>query len=579
MVPDRRDAGTRQALVGYGDGRDVTPRRPSRAGNRSGCGCAIVVSAALLAVLVSKIDPEDLLPERPPPLDARLPRAGLVITALGIVLSAWRWQRVLAVFDARAAAHAHGALLRRPVRRQRPAVDRSAATSLRISRSSATTSGRAAGVRRRRARAAHAGSSRSRCSCFLGFLDRPVAARRRPAWVALAIALGTARAPRRHPASSPAIPRLAGRFAEHENWMRFIGAVHVGVDRLRADQPRDAFGVLGAALVYQVSVVAGRVLRGPRARRPDPRRRGRSRSSPRSRWRRSMPISVGGLGVREGMLVLLLHPLGVPTAQAVAHRAALVRDDARREPARRARLRGRQPRTLERRARSRHRRTAVSILDRPARPRPPPAPGRPRPPRRPRHLLVGSRSLAIVAFYVVYSAVRNPTRADRRGVHARHGDHRLAGVPRHQPRGDAPATGRCTSSRSSSRPTTSTGRCTSSSRPASASTCSGSGPTTTRAGATRSPSPPGSRSSGSCSGRSCRRACSRASYGFVDTLAKYPTFWSFNSGAVNKISNQFAAMPSVHCAWALWCACALVPRLQAHAGRRCLAAPLPGRSR
>jgi PAP2 superfamily len=49
---------------------------------------------------------------------------------------------------------------------------------------------------------------------------------------------------------------------------------------------------------------------------------------------------------------------------------------------------------------------------------------------------------------------------------------------------------------------------------------------------------------------------------FVDTLAKDPAFWSFNSGAVNKISNQFAAMPSVHCAWALWCACALVPRLK-----------------
>ncbi len=51
-------------------------------------------------------------------------------------------------------------------------------------------------------------------------------------------------------------------------------------------------------------------------------------------------------------------------------------------------------------------------------------------------------------------------------------------------------------------------------------------------------------------------------YGFVDTLAKDPAFWSFNSGAVNKISNQFAAMPSVHCSWALWCACALVPRLR-----------------
>ena len=53
-----------------------------------------------------------------------------------------------------------------------------------------------------------------------------------------------------------------------------------------------------------------------------------------------------------------------------------------------------------------------------------------------------------------------------------------------------------------------------------------------------------------------------AHYGFVDTLEKDPAFWSFNSGAVSKISNQYAAMPSVHCAWALWCACAIVPRVK-----------------
>ena len=51
-------------------------------------------------------------------------------------------------------------------------------------------------------------------------------------------------------------------------------------------------------------------------------------------------------------------------------------------------------------------------------------------------------------------------------------------------------------------------------------------------------------------------------FGYVDTLDKFPTFWSFKRGAVNKISNQYAAMPSVHCAWALWCACVLVPRLK-----------------
>lgn len=54
----------------------------------------------------------------------------------------------------------------------------------------------------------------------------------------------------------------------------------------------------------------------------------------------------------------------------------------------------------------------------------------------------------------------------------------------------------------------------------------------------------------------------QGNYRFVDTLAKYPTLWSFNSGAMSKISNQYAAMPSLHCAWSLWCACAMVPRVR-----------------
>jgi hypothetical protein len=56
-------------------------------------------------------------------------------------------------------------------------------------------------------------------------------------------------------------------------------------------------------------------------------------------------------------------------------------------------------------------------------------------------------------------------------------------------------------------------------------------------------------------------------YSFEDTLAQYPTFWSFNSGAVSKISNQYAAMPSVHVAWATWCAIVLAPRLRRSWGR------------
>jgi hypothetical protein len=43
------------------------------------------------------------------------------------------------------------------------------------------------------------------------------------------------------------------------------------------------------------------------------------------------------------------------------------------------------------------------------------------------------------------------------------------------------------------------------------------------------------------------------SFGFVDTLADVGGLWSFDSGTMAEISNQFAAMPSLHFAWSLWC--------------------------
>ena len=52
-------------------------------------------------------------------------------------------------------------------------------------------------------------------------------------------------------------------------------------------------------------------------------------------------------------------------------------------------------------------------------------------------------------------------------------------------------------------------------------------------------------------------------FGFVDTLRVYGSPWSFDSGTMSKISNQYAAMPSLHFAWAVWCACVLVPALRA----------------
>ncbi len=53
-----------------------------------------------------------------------------------------------------------------------------------------------------------------------------------------------------------------------------------------------------------------------------------------------------------------------------------------------------------------------------------------------------------------------------------------------------------------------------------------------------------------------------AAYPFVDTLAEVGGLWSFDSGTMQKVSNQYAAMPSLHFAWASWCTLALWPVLR-----------------
>jgi hypothetical protein len=43
-------------------------------------------------------------------------------------------------------------------------------------------------------------------------------------------------------------------------------------------------------------------------------------------------------------------------------------------------------------------------------------------------------------------------------------------------------------------------------------------------------------------------------HGYLDTLAEFQTFWSFDSEELKSISNQYAAMPSLHAAWSTWSA-------------------------
>jgi hypothetical protein len=49
---------------------------------------------------------------------------------------------------------------------------------------------------------------------------------------------------------------------------------------------------------------------------------------------------------------------------------------------------------------------------------------------------------------------------------------------------------------------------------------------------------------------------------FVDTLERFGGLWSFDSGTMQSISNQYAAMPSLHFAWATWCWLSLRPYVQ-----------------
>ena len=71
-------------------------------------------------------------------------------------------------------------------------------------------------------------------------------------------------------------------------------------------------------------------------------------------------------------------------------------------------------------------------------------------------------------------------------------------------------------------------------------------------------------------GRSCNSLRWRADclsgptqeFGFVDTLADFGGPWSFDSETMASISNQYAAMPSLHIGWSTWCAIAVWPLLR-----------------
>jgi uncharacterized membrane protein YbhN (UPF0104 family) len=273
----------------------------------------IVVSVALLVLLVTKIPADEVQPKDTHTGTLLFLAFGLLFTFGGFVLSAWRWQRVFAVFDRHVALRTllNHYLAGQFVGNVLPSTI--GGDVLRVSRAAKTTG---------TSDIAFASVVIERLSGFValpllslvGFALEPSLLELDRSWIALMIAGATIAALVMIVAVAGS-PRLAGRFAGHQNWMGFIGAVHVGIDRIHRE-PRRAFGVLVAAVTYQlavlisvycaihalgVSVPNGAVLA----------------FLPAVAAAQALPISLSGLGIREGLLVILLHPLGVPTGKAV----------------------------------------------------------------------------------------------------------------------------------------------------------------------------------------------------------------------------------------------------------------------
>ena len=112
-------------------------------------------------------------------------------------------------------------------------------------------------------------------------------------------------------------PRLGGRFASREGWTRFVGAVHLGVARMRA-HPGATLGIVLAGLLYQLVLclaalmVAAALGFGWLGMPP------LLAFFPAVLIAQVLPIGIAGLGVREGAFVLFLTPLDVPAEQAIA---------------------------------------------------------------------------------------------------------------------------------------------------------------------------------------------------------------------------------------------------------------------
>jgi glycosyltransferase 2 family protein len=111
--------------------------------------------------------------------------------------------------------------------------------------------------------------------------------------------------------------RVGGRFRTAEGWTRFVGAVHLGIGKLR-HHPVAALGVLGAGLAYQFVLCLAALMAAAALGLGDMGLTPLLAFLPAVLIAQVLPIGIAGLGIREAAFVIFLTPLGVPPEQAIA---------------------------------------------------------------------------------------------------------------------------------------------------------------------------------------------------------------------------------------------------------------------
>lgn len=278
----------------------------------------VVVSVAMLAVLLLKVPDfrvADLVPEWTAGTAGWL-AAAAVLTLAGLVLSAVRWQRVLQALE---------------IRERLPRLVSHTLAGQFVSNVLPTTIGGDV-LRVSRLSRDTGETPRTFASVVLermtgwlvlpvitvaGFLVNPGLRHLGTATrVALALAVSTLLLLVGVLAAA-ASTRLGGRFAAREGWRRFAGAVHLGVHELRT-HPAAALNVLVAGFAYQLTLVLAAVAAAQALGLRAAGLTALLAFFPAVLIAQVLPISMAGLGVREGAFVLFLGPLGVAKEEAIA---------------------------------------------------------------------------------------------------------------------------------------------------------------------------------------------------------------------------------------------------------------------